>query len=98
MRNYKIENEMYRMAVELIKKDILQAGAVQVLSILQKETITQASSLIVPTDAPRCALKQERCSRRSSSMRKLHTVCVSFGKMKIHHIKCCLRVESVRSG
>lgn len=97
MRNYKIEREMYRIAVELIESAILPAGAVPESSTPQPTTTTRVFSSTAPMQVPPSVSKRAQCLMRLSSTRRSHTVCASFAKTKIHPIKCCLPAEFAKS-
>ena len=66
MRNYEIENEMYKRAVELIETRYPALA----LFTLPREIITQASPLRRQTPLPWCASSWEQCLKLTNTMKR----------------------------
>ena len=70
MRNYEIENEMYRRAVELIEARYPVGWGGAVSCIHRMEIITQVSALRLLTHLLFCASRQVQCLKHINSMKR----------------------------
>ena len=98
MRNYEIEQEMYRRAAELIETryptgwggaGIVHTSKGNYYTSVSIETANASAALCIETGA---MLEAHKFNEKSPS------ACVLSAKMKILRIRCSLRAAFVRSG